>query len=173
MSVRLGGMSVWMKALLTAHGDKKRRVWLFDTYAGIPKSVKKSSSSEEVDNWSNRHMATKNQVRSVFMRYGLLDTNVKFVRGTFHDTLSTQAPRKYSLIRFDGDTYESTVDALELAYSRLAYQNKTKHYLSVLCSLLLFFSPFTEMVDILLLTIGTWPGVVRPFLSIEVRPIRT
>ncbi|MFK5065579.1 TylF/MycF/NovP-related O-methyltransferase, partial [Klebsiella pneumoniae] len=54
------------------------------------------------------------QVQANFARYGLLDDQVRFVRGWFRDTLVDLADRldAIALLRLDGDMYESTWDAL-------------------------------------------------------------
>lgn len=60
------------------------------------------------------------EVRSLFARYGLLDDQVVFLKGFFADTLPTAPLSHASVIRLDGDTYESTRDAIELLYPKLS-----------------------------------------------------
>ena len=48
------------------------------------------------------------QVRHNFERYGVLDERVKFLVGWFKDTLPTAPIETLSLMRLDGDMYEST-----------------------------------------------------------------
>ena len=59
-------------------------------------------------------------VKSHFARFGLLDDTVVFLQGFFSDTLP-DAPEltKVAIFRADGDSYESTVTALEPVYPKL------------------------------------------------------
>ncbi len=62
-------------------------------------------------------------VRATFARYGLLDDRCVFLKGYFSDTLppaiAAGTVSKLCGIRLDGDTYESTVTALEPLYPLL------------------------------------------------------
>jgi O-methyltransferase len=46
------------------------------------------------------------------VRYGLLDDQVRFLRGWFKDTLPDAPIRQLAVLRIDGDLYESTMDVL-------------------------------------------------------------
>jgi len=60
-------------------------------------------------------------VRSHFARFRLLDDNVRFLKGFFSDTIPKASELdKVALLRADGDTYESTIDALNLLYPKLS-----------------------------------------------------
>ncbi|MEX2106800.1 MAG: TylF/MycF/NovP-related O-methyltransferase [Solirubrobacterales bacterium] len=60
-------------------------------------------------------------VRSAFERYGLMDERVRFLRGWFSDTLPPLLGKnRWSLLRLDGDMYESTIVALESLYPDLS-----------------------------------------------------
>ncbi len=52
------------------------------------------------------------EMRANFERYGLLDEQVHFLEGWFKDTLPTVRDRTWSVVRLDGDMYESTMDGL-------------------------------------------------------------
>ncbi|MBX7110636.1 MAG: TylF/MycF family methyltransferase [Dehalococcoidia bacterium] len=60
-------------------------------------------------------------VRSHFARYGLLDSQVEFLRGFFADTLPRADLRSIGLLRCDGDTYESTRTVLDLLYAKVSH----------------------------------------------------
>lgn len=60
------------------------------------------------------------EVRSLFARYGLLDGQVVFLKGFFADTFPTAPLSQVSVMRLDGDTYESTRDAITLLYPKLS-----------------------------------------------------
>jgi O-methyltransferase len=59
-------------------------------------------------------------VKSNFARYGLLDDQVVFLQGFFSDTLPKAPIDKVSVLRLDGDTFESTRDVLALLYKKLS-----------------------------------------------------
>lgn len=50
----------------------------------------------------------------------LLDEHVHFVKGWFRDTLKILPAERISLLRLDGDMYESTIQALEPLYPKLS-----------------------------------------------------
>jgi O-methyltransferase len=60
------------------------------------------------------------EVRNRFARYGLLDEQVRFLPGWFRDTLPAAPIERLALLRFDGDLYDSTLDALAALYPRLS-----------------------------------------------------
>ena len=63
---------------------------------------------------------TMERVRANFERYGLLDKQVCFLKGWFRDTLPKAPIGRLSVIRLDGDLYESTMDALVNLYPKLS-----------------------------------------------------
>jgi hypothetical protein len=60
------------------------------------------------------------EVQGNFRAYGMLDDQVKFLKGWFKDTLPTAPVDSLSLIRLDGDFYESTREGLDSLYDRLS-----------------------------------------------------
>ena len=59
-------------------------------------------------------------VRSHFARFGLLDEQVVFLKGFFSETLPDAPIEQVAVLRLDGDTYESTMDVLEILYPKLS-----------------------------------------------------
>jgi hypothetical protein len=113
-----GGAAIFMRAVLAAYGDRSRRVWLADTFAGIPAS--RRPAGDPVDAWPDRWVAPLARVRQAFARYGLLDRQVRFLRGDFARTLHRAPLRRLALVRLDADSYESTRAALEALYPRIS-----------------------------------------------------
>ena len=116
-----GGACIFMRGILKAYGSDDRVVWVADSFAGLPqndpaKYPKESSAQFHV----HADLAVSlEQVQSNFARYGLLDGQVKFLKGWFRDTLPGAPIRKLAVLRLDGDLYESTMDALTL-YPKLS-----------------------------------------------------
>ncbi|MGL4488058.1 MAG: TylF/MycF/NovP-related O-methyltransferase [Rhizobiaceae bacterium] len=117
-----GGCCILMKGILKSHQDVTRKVFLADSFEGLPKP---SPELFPVDTGDILHRydelrVSEAQVRNNFQRYDLLDDRVVFVKGFFSDTLEKLAPEPLSLIRLDGDMYESTIVALNALYPRLS-----------------------------------------------------
>lgn len=119
-----GGASILMRATLRSLGADEREVWLADSFQGLPPS---RPGEYPADAGSDEHFAfdflavSEGDVRRAFERYGLLDEQVRFLRGWFSDTLPPLRGRhRWSLLRLDGDMYESTIVALESLYPDLS-----------------------------------------------------
>ncbi|BBY59796.1 TylF/MycF/NovP-related O-methyltransferase [Mycolicibacterium sarraceniae] len=118
-----GGACILMRAVLAAYGDDTRNVWLADSFQGVPKS---DPENYKADKGIRAEFAagilgvSEADVRSNFERYGLLDDRVKFLPGWFKDTLADAPIQQISILRLDGDLYESTIQALDALYPRLA-----------------------------------------------------
>jgi O-methyltransferase len=60
------------------------------------------------------------QVKANFDRYGLLDDQVRFLKGWFRDTLPVAPIERLAVLRLDGDMYESPMDTLVNLYPKLS-----------------------------------------------------
>lgn len=118
-----GGASIMMRAALAAYGDESRSVWLADSFEGLPRPDIKNY---QADKGLDAHIfngilgVSEDEVRSNFARYGLLDDRVRFLRGWFKDTLPSAPIDCLSVLRLDGDLYESTIQALDALYPKLS-----------------------------------------------------
>lgn len=122
-----GGASILMRAVLAAYGDETRKVWLADSFEGVPPPDAENYKADKLPWYSVglHHAApilavTQEQVQANFERYGLLDDQVRFLPGWFKDTLHKAPIDQISVLRLDGDLYESTIQALEPLYPRLS-----------------------------------------------------
>lgn len=112
-----GGMTIFMRAALAAYGVRDRKVWVADSFAGLPQV----DELVEHFSWSKGDMAISLEtVQKNFQRYGLLDEQVEFLKGYFSDTLPRAPVRKLAILRIDADLYRSTLDALENLYDKLS-----------------------------------------------------
>lgn len=117
-----GGLTIFMRAFLKAHGDTTRKVWVADSFQGLPKpNYKKYPDDKGLDlsgvSWLK---VSLEEVKANFARYGLLDEQVVFLKGWFSETLPTAPIEKIAIARLDGDLYESTMDALVALYPKIA-----------------------------------------------------
>jgi O-methyltransferase len=117
-----GGSCILMKAVLAANGDSTRRVWVADSFAGLPRpNADKYPADKGVDLWKHDRLAVSvDNVKLNFERYGLLDEQVQFLVGWFSDTLAQAPISQLAVLRLDGDLYESTMDALVALYPKLS-----------------------------------------------------
>lgn len=117
-----GGACILMRAVLAAHGDTTRRVWLADSFEGVPRSDPSTYEADKrirLDRYASILGVPEKEVRANFERYGLLDDQVRFLPGLFKDTLRDAPIDQIAVLRLDGDLYESTIQALDALYPRL------------------------------------------------------
>jgi len=118
-----GGACILMRAVLAAYGDEKRSVWLADSFQGVPRSDPanyKADKGIRAEFVASILGVSEADVRANFERYGLLDDRVRFLPGWFKDTLHDAPIERISVLRLDGDLYESTIQALDGLYPRLS-----------------------------------------------------
>lgn len=119
-----GGMVVFMRGLLKAYGCSDRRVWVADSFQGLPRPDP-STHLKDALFWYlmyplNHLTIPQEYVEGLFARYGLLDDQVRFLPGWFHDTLPQAPIERLALARLDGDLYDSTYQALAALYPKLS-----------------------------------------------------
>lgn len=117
-----GGSSIFMRAVLKAYGDRSRKVWLADSFRGLPQPDPARYPVDHGDTlWIYKELAISlEEVKANFFRYGLLDEQVVFLPGWFRDTLPAAPITQLAILRLDGDLYESTMDALTALYHKVS-----------------------------------------------------
>lgn len=119
-----GGACIFMSAILKASGVTDRNIYVCDSFEGLPPpNVGEYPQDRGDTHYTAPFLAVDlNQVQTNFAGYGLLDDNIKFVKGFFSETLPKLAPEieQLSILRLDGDMYESTIVALENLYPKLS-----------------------------------------------------
>jgi hypothetical protein len=113
-----GGTTIFMRALLKAYGVKDRKVWVADSFEGIP-APKDEGDGLDLSRVDYLKVSLE-QVQSNFARFGLLDEQVEFLKGWFCDTLPQAPVEKLAILRLDGDMYSSTMDALRSLYHKVS-----------------------------------------------------
>lgn len=116
-----GGCCIFMRGLLAANGVTDRKVYVADSFDGVPPP---NPEQFPHDSGLNLHLyralaVPVEEVKANFARYGLLDDQVVFVEGRFQETLPALEAAAFALVRLDGDLYESTSAALEALYPKL------------------------------------------------------
>lgn len=116
-----GGACIYMRAILAAAGDANRRVFVADSFRGLPEPSNEFSADAGDQHATYEELAvSRDQVAENFKRYGLLDERVVFLEGWFKDTLPTAPIDKLSILRLDGDMYESTIQCLDALYHKVS-----------------------------------------------------
>ncbi len=116
-----GGACIFMRGYLEAHEMPGRRVWVADSFEGLPKPTHPADEGWDFSREKAPSFAiSREEVQDTFKRYDLLDDRVIFLEGWFKDTLPAAPINELALIRLDGDLYESTMDALTNLYDRLS-----------------------------------------------------
>ena len=118
-----GGVAILMRALQRMYDQSQRKVWLADSFQGLPFSSAPQDIAAGLD-LSSAHYpelaAGLQQVLDNFRLYDLLDDGVRCLPGWFADTLPAAPIERLALIRADGDLYSSTMDILVNLYDRLS-----------------------------------------------------
>ena len=128
-----GGSVMAMAGELRRLGVTDRRIWLYDTFAGMTpptaEDVEAGTGVTAVTMLDTTEVGDGNNVWCVAGRADV-ETNVRgtgypfenftFVEGDVAQTLTHQVPEAIALLRLDTDWYESTRVGLEVLYPRLA-----------------------------------------------------
>lgn len=115
-----GGACIFMRGVLKAYDVTDRIVWAADSFDGVPKPSMPQDADLDISKSVLPVLAVPlDEVKDLFDRYGLLDEQVQFLKGWFKDTLSEAPIDKISVLRLDGDLYESTMDALNPLYKKV------------------------------------------------------
>lgn len=115
-----GGVCILIRGILAARGVTDRTVWVADSFQGLPTPPAGSLDAlmhvfpQLVEN--NHFAVDQAAVKANFQRYGLLDEQVQFLPGWFHDTLPRAPIKQIALLRLDCDYYQSTMDILTNLY---------------------------------------------------------
>jgi len=128
-----GGSCMLMAMTLKLFGDTDRKIYLYDTFEGMPKPTK-----EDVISWNGRSVLEKweedqsgskdnfgtwavglEEVKFNISKSNYPENNFICIPGDVALTLKEKKPDKISLLRLDTDWYASTVEELETLYPLL------------------------------------------------------
>lgn len=118
-----GGAVIFMRGILKAYGITDRRVWVADSFSGLPAPDVRAYPADAgipFDAMTDVLGVSLEQVKENFRRYDLLDDQVVFLQGLFRDTLPTAPIQELAVLRLDGDMYESTINSLDHLYDNVS-----------------------------------------------------
>ena len=93
-------------------GKDKKRLWIYDSFEGLPEKTKMDESALGEDFKSGELVVTKREVKARFLRAGLPVPVIK--KGWFGGLCDEDLPEKIAFAFLDGDFYESIKDSLRL-----------------------------------------------------------
>ncbi len=126
-----GGSMLLASHALQHFGDTSRRIWLYDTFDGVPKPEPvdvRWDGQPALPTWE-KHQATGGRwgyggtqahVREVVCSSGYPADQFVFVEGMVEDTLPASRPDTIALLRLDTDLYRSTYHELVHLYPLLS-----------------------------------------------------
>lgn len=126
-----GGSSLLVALTLGQLGVCDRRLWLYDTFAGMTEptvhdidfrgrpveDVLRQKGRSRPDEQSNHPLE---KVRAVMARSDYPSDRITYVEGDVLNTVPATVPSRIALLRLDTDWYKSTRHELEHLYPRLA-----------------------------------------------------
>lgn len=117
-----GGSSMFARAILYAHDQENRKSYVCDSFAGLPPGDRYLVKGDRGWDHTPYLEVPAEIVAQGFAKYSLLDSNVIFAKGFFNETMPVLAKQidQISIMRLDGDMYESTVDVLYNLYDKLS-----------------------------------------------------
>jgi len=116
-----GGGTIYMRAFLKAYSEPQRRVWVCDSFEGLPKPKDEYEADSGSRLWESEYLAVSmDEVKRNFDFYDLLDERVCFIKGFFSDTMPAAPIDQIAILRLDGDMYESTIVVLEHLYPKVS-----------------------------------------------------
>jgi hypothetical protein len=127
-----GNIEVMIRALLR-HGVSDRDIYLYDTFAGMPKPTDRDDgelggvatweahrTEADGDKGSDWMKAGVELVRQRIDPLGYPEEHLRFVKGMVEDTIPAVAPDRIAILRLDTDFYSSTKHELQHLYPRLS-----------------------------------------------------
>jgi hypothetical protein len=115
-----GGSAMVMALTLQALGDTGRRIWLYDTFAGMtrPGEIDRRArdGAEMVTRWEHFQrdghnawtFAPLDEVRTNVESTGYPADKLSYVQGEVEHTIPAQVPESIAVLRLDTDWYQST-----------------------------------------------------------------
>jgi O-methyltransferase len=127
-----GGSMAAVARTLVALKRFDRRLYLFDTFEGMPPPgerdvnfegeiaedlYRKRNGRGEGSDWCR---ASEEDVARVLAECGYDESKIHMVKGKVEETIPSEAPERIAILRLDTDWYESTLHELEHLFPRLA-----------------------------------------------------
>ena len=114
-----GGSCIFMRELLRVNKIIDRKVFVADSFEGMPKPKDKFDGPDH--SMFDSAKVSLEEVKSNFKSFNFdEDKQVVFIKGWFSESLPKANINKLSLLRLDGDMYTSTMDSLNNLYKKVS-----------------------------------------------------
>jgi hypothetical protein len=113
------GGSAALLGLAVRESGERRRLWVFDTFEGIPPPTTQDPDYEIAAAYTGDFRGELAEVRDLFERLQILD-DATFVKGRFEDTVAGSDTGPIAVLHLDGDWYESVKVCLDHLYDRVS-----------------------------------------------------
>ncbi len=114
-----GTTSLFLMRVLVESGEvAKRKLWLYDSFAGLPAKSEADISGLGDEFKEGELAATKAEVIHNFVHANLPKPIIK--KGWFSELVEADVPGRIAFAYFDGDYYESIKDSFRLCGNKLA-----------------------------------------------------
>ena len=117
-----GGASIFARGVLDAYGEFDRKVWLADSFRGLPEPEPGGPDATGGIEWHRFQTLAvpREEVEANFRKFGLWSERVELIEGWFSDTLPAAPVERIAVLRADGDMYASTMNILESLYDKVS-----------------------------------------------------
>lgn len=114
-------LALTLRSLLdaTSSVNLPRRVFAFDTFAGLPPPTRDDPDYEIARDWTGQCRGDEAEVRALFCDLGIADLT-ECIKGTFQETLPVWRSGPIALLHLDGDWYESVRVCLDCLWDRVS-----------------------------------------------------
>lgn len=108
------GGSAALMASASRNSPKKRRIWLFDSFQGLPQPTEQDGEKAQSCGWWCH--GDLEMVVTIFHKLQIPDSRVNIIKGWFHDTFPSAEINSIALLHIDADWYDSVKLCLERFY---------------------------------------------------------
>jgi O-methyltransferase len=105
--------------LATDESRRNRKIWLFDSFQGVPPATERDGSVERRSYFEGWNKGDVDKVKQVFTKLGVPLDQVKIVSGWFNETLKTADVEQIAMLHIDADWYDSVKLVLDTFYDKV------------------------------------------------------
>jgi O-methyltransferase len=99
-------------------GLEKRRLWLYDSFEGMP--VPTEADGSEAAEWVGKCVGSEEKVKSILSQCGVPKESTVIRKGWFEDSFKQALPEQVALLHIDADWHSSVTLCLDTFYDRVA-----------------------------------------------------
>lgn len=97
----------------------KRKIWLYDSFEGLPPPTEKDSKGEQECYFVGFCKGGLNNVKDIFRKLHLSFDDVHVVKGWLDTTLKQELPEAIALLHIDTDWYDCVKAPLDYLYPKV------------------------------------------------------